>query len=121
MTAEGLAFLAGIYAAISPWVIGFQSQSTLTANNLIVGLGVAVLALGFATAYERTHGMAWVSVLMGVWLIISPWLVSGVDTTASLLWSNIVVGAVVVDLGLVSTGMGMLRMGRADTAPARMH
>jgi len=116
MTVEGLAFLAGVYAAISPWVIGFEGQSTLAASNLIVGVAVAVLALTFAAAYERTHGIAWVSPLLGVWLIVSPWIVNGVVTSRSMLWSNIVVGACVVVFGLGATGMGLVRSGSGTTA-----
>lgn len=122
MTSGGLALLAGLYAAISPWVVGFNGQTTLAANNLIVGIAIAVLALGFATAYERMHGLAWVSVLMGVWLIISPWVVSGSNDTRSVLWSNIVVGAVVVVLGLFSSSLGLVRVARAiNTESTRAH
>lgn len=107
---EGLIFLAGTYAAISPWVIGFnRSSPNLVASNLIVGIAVALLALGFASAYERTHGMSWVVVAMGIWLIITPWVVTGVTTTTSMLWSNIVVGACVVVLGLIAFTLGLMR------------
>ncbi|TAK69068.1 MAG: hypothetical protein EPO13_09515 [Actinomycetota bacterium] len=110
----GLSFMAGLYAAISAWVIGFDGQGRMAVSNLVVGIAVAVLALGMASAYERTHGLAWVSALLGVWLIVSPWLIDGVDRTAQLLWSNIVVGAVVVVLGLA--GMAM-EMGAARRRP----
>jgi hypothetical protein len=109
---EGLIFLAGIYAAISPWVVGFNHTSTLVVSNLVVGLGVAVLALCFASAYERTHGLSWVVVLMGIWLIVSLWIVTGVTLDASVIWSNCVIGAVVALLGLGATGMGMMRTRR---------
>ncbi len=113
VTVLGLTFLAGLYAAISPWVVGFDGQSTLAASNLIVGIAAAVLALTFAAAYERTHGIAWVTPLLGVWLIITPFFVSGVVTSTAMLWSNIVVGACLVVLGLAATGMGLVRISRA--------
>lgn len=107
---EGLILLGGTYAAISPWVVGFnQSSPNLVASNLIVGLAVALLAAGFASAYERTHGMSWVLVVMGIWLIITPWVVTHVTTTPSMLVSNIIVGACIVVLGLVATVLGMMR------------
>ena len=44
---DGLMLLAGIYTAVSPWVIHFyRTNPYLTANNLIMGLGVALSALG---------------------------------------------------------------------------
>ncbi|GHH62660.1 hypothetical protein GCM10017673_02260 [Streptosporangium violaceochromogenes] len=97
----GLTFLSGLYLAISPWVVGFGNRfPTLTGNNLITGIAVAVLALGFASAYGRTHGIAWVAPLIGVWTIIAPWVVSGRVATASTIWSNVVVGALILLLGL---------------------
>lgn len=109
-TVEGLIILAGTYAAISPWVIGFtRSSPNLVASNLIVGLAVALLAVGFASAYERTHGMSWVLVVMGIWLIITPWVVTGVSTTPAMLVSNIIVGACVLILGFVATVLGLMR------------
>ncbi|MEV7011037.1 SPW repeat protein [Streptosporangium sp. NPDC051022] len=97
----GLAFLSGLYLAISPWVVGFNNRfPTLTGNNLITGIALAVLALGFASAYGRTHGIVWVAPLIGVWTIIAPWVVSGGVATASTIWSNVVVGAIILLLGL---------------------
>ena len=103
--AEGLSLLAGLYLAISPWVIGF-SGTTLTASNLITGIALAVLALGFGSAYERTYGMGWVAAAIGVWAIIAPWVVSGAPDTTKVVLSNVITGAVAVLLGLVTTVMG---------------
>ena len=106
----GAAFMAGAYAAISPWVVGFHSRSvTLTVNDLIVGIGVALLALGFASVYERTHGLTWVMPLMGVWLIISPWVVQHASQTAGTIASNVAVGACIVALGLCMLAMEATR------------
>lgn len=96
----GLTFLAGLYLAISPWVVGFNGLTTLTVNNLIVGIALAMLAVGFASAYGRTHGIAWVAPLLGVWTIIAPWVVSGDVANTSTIWSNVVVGIITVLLGL---------------------
>jgi hypothetical protein len=71
----GLTFLAGLFVAASPWIVGFSQFTTLTVNNLIVGIAVTVFALGLTSAFGRTHGLAWTAPLVGVWLIISPWVV----------------------------------------------
>ena len=98
--AEGLAFLAGGYAAMSAWVVGFNgSASSLTVSNLITGVAAMVVVLTLVAGYERTHGMAWVVPLLGVWLIVSPWLINGVTTTTGMILSNIIAGACVVVFG----------------------
>jgi SPW repeat len=106
---SGLTFLTGLYLAISPWVVGFNHFTTLTANNLIVGIALALLAFGFASAYGRTHGITWVAPLIGVWTIIAPWVVSGHFATPATLWSNIVTGAIAVLLGLGAISLQMNR------------
>ncbi|MFB9630954.1 SPW repeat protein [Nonomuraea helvata] len=111
----GLTFLAGLYLAISPWVVGFNGFTTLAANNLIVGIAVAMLALGLASASERTHGIAWITPLIGVWTIISPWVVSGNVATTGTIWSNVVTGVITLLLGLGA----MFGMNRSPVRPVR--
>lgn len=96
----GLTFLAGLYLAISPWVIGFTQFPSLTANDLIVGIALAVLALGVGARYGRTHATTWVAPVIGVWTIIAALVVSGPVAPTAAIWSNAVTGAVAVLLGL---------------------
>lgn len=103
----GLAFLTALYAALSPWIIGFDATPRLTVNNLIVGLAAAVTTLGFGAAFDRVHGMTWVLPLMGIWLIVSPWILRGVAPTAGMIWSNIVAGALLTVFGLGVAYYGM--------------
>ncbi len=104
---QGLTMLAGVFLAISPFVVGFAELTTITVNNLITGLAVAALAMAFASAFGRTHGLAWVLPLVGIWTIVSPWLVSGDVNTVRVVWNNVVVGAVILALGLVTAAFGM--------------
>jgi hypothetical protein len=106
---KGLTFLAGLYLAVSPWVVGFNHFTTLTANDLIAGIALAVLAFGSVFAYSRTRGIVWVAPLVGVWTIIAPWVVSGHFATTATLWSNIVTGVIAVLLGLGAMSLGMDR------------
>jgi hypothetical protein len=105
---DGLTFMSGLYLAISPWVVGFNGRTTLTVNNLLTGIAVTLLAVGLASAYGRTHGVAWVTPLIGVWTIIAPWVVSGNPVTTSMILSNVITGAAIVVFGLAATAMGML-------------
>lgn len=104
---EGISLLAGLYLAASPWITGFTQFGSLTINNLIAGIAFTLLTMGFVnSAYERTHGMSWAALGLGVWTIIAPWVVSGnVDTTRTI-WSNVVVGAVMVCCAMATAAMG---------------
>ncbi|MFF0814902.1 SPW repeat protein [Rhodococcus sp. NPDC003318] len=112
--ADGLMLIAGLYAAASAWIVGFAGQMSLTMSNLITGLAIAALAVGFLSAYGRTHGMTFVAPVLGIWLIVSPWIVVGVDTTTSMIWSNVVAGAAVciLALAMAATGPNLMRRSR---------
>lgn len=103
----GMAMLTGLYVAASPWIVGFSATRRLAGCDLIAGIAVAVLGYGFATALDRTHGMAWTLPVLGVWLVFSPWILRGVSLTAGMIWSNVIAGALLACLGLTATYFGM--------------
>ncbi|WP_206060964.1 SPW repeat protein [Nonomuraea basaltis] len=107
--ADGLTLLAGLFLALSPWIVGFTTIETLTMNNLVTGISVALLSLGFSSAFGRTYGIAWTAPLIGVWTIVAPWLIRGEADTTTTIYTNVIVGAIIVILGLVTVGMGMTR------------
>jgi hypothetical protein len=104
---EGLIMLAGLYVALSPWIVGFSGP--LQVNNLVVGLAIAALGFGFGAAYGSMHRLAWVCPVLGVWTIVSLWLVSGVVLTLGTLLSNVIAGAIVLLCGLAIMGIGIER------------
>ncbi len=103
----GVALLTGLYVAASPWIVGFSATASLATSDLIAGIAVAFLAYGFATALDRAHGMTWTLPVLGVWLIVSPWVLRGFEPTAGMIWSNVVAGALLTVLGLNATYFGM--------------
>jgi hypothetical protein len=112
---EGAILLAGVYAAISPWVVHFSGQPFITVNNLIVGITVGLIGLGLTLVPERMFRLAWVVAPLGVWLIISPWVVTATHSArAGIIASNCAVGAVTAALGLAAMG---LTIGVARRAP----
>ncbi|WP_421842852.1 SPW repeat protein [Mycobacterium sp.] len=103
----GLAMLLGLYVAAAPWIVGFSATRQLVWADLIVGIAVAFLAYGFASALDRTHGMTWTLPVLGAWVFFSPWVVSGVTVTAGMMWSHLVAGAVLTALGVSASYFGM--------------
>ncbi|MEU1853575.1 SPW repeat protein [Streptomyces sp. NPDC019990] len=101
---DGPVFLLGLYCAASPWIVHYTtSQPPLVTHNLIMGIAISLLALGFTRAPERMYGLSWAMCALGVWMIISPWIV-GDNPDAGVVWNNIIIGALAVILGLVCAG-----------------
>jgi hypothetical protein len=113
---DGPVILAGLYCAISPWVVHFAGANTdLTVNNLIVGIAVAVLGFGLAQTPSRMYGLSHALAIAGIWLIISPWVVTRFPDTG-MIWNNVVIGAVAFLLGLGAAATLM----RANRQTAKM-
>jgi len=105
---ECLSLLAGLFLAISPWVIGFQDVSpALTVSNLITGLALVVLALGYGPAFERTHAMGAAAALIGVWTMIAPWVIYNSPRSDRLEVSNLATGACIILFALLTMGTDM--------------
>ncbi|MEW2609997.1 SPW repeat protein [Streptomyces sp. NPDC047880] len=101
---DGPVFLLGLYCAASPWIVHYTtSQPALVTHNLIMGIAIGLLALGFTRAPERMYGLSWAMCALGVWMIVSPWIV-GESPDAGVVWNNIIIGALAVILGLVCAG-----------------
>jgi hypothetical protein len=103
----GLVLLTGLYVAASPWIVGFSATTQLATCDFLAGIAVALLAYGFATSLDRAHGMTWTLPVLGVWVIVSPWVMHGVALSAGMIWSNVVAGALLTFLGLNATYFGM--------------
>lgn len=106
--ADGLVFLTGLYLAISPWVVGFSGLHGIAVNDLITGVALALVGAGLASAYGRTHGMAWVAPIVGIWTIITPWVISGSVATTATIANNVITGAVAVVVGVAAMSIAVL-------------
>ncbi len=111
---EGVLALGAAWVAIAPFAVGFAVNSlAMTVHNVIVGLIVVALGLRLAGAAERS-GMSWIAVPLGVWMIISPFVVSLAASTPGLIWSNVVGGAVVVLAGIAVTTGAAVSFGKSE-------
>lgn len=99
--------LAGLWVAISPWFLSLQAYGgNATANDLIVGLAVVALDVS-AVAGRGLASLQAASVLAGIWLIISPFILDAkFPITAAMYWSNVWAGSVIAVLALGALTLG---------------
>jgi hypothetical protein len=104
---DGPLFLLGLYCAVSPWILHFTaSQPALVTHNLVLGIAIAVLALGMTAVPERMAGMGLAISAIGVWLIVSTWIV-GNSPDAGVIISNIIVGGLAIVMGMICAATAM--------------
>ncbi|HKX07258.1 MAG TPA: SPW repeat protein [Stellaceae bacterium] len=86
----------GVWLAVSPWILGFSdSDPAATRNALIIGIAVAALSALTFLAYSIIE--EWVDVVLGLWLIASPWILSSAGSGA-VVADFVIVGALVAGL-----------------------
>lgn len=104
---DGLVILLGLYMAVSPWVVHFHvTNPDAAVNNLLVGLALAALGFGLALLPERMYRLGWLCIPIGVWMIVSPWVVTvGHSATSRLIWNNVWTGAAAVVFGFMLLGI----------------
>ncbi len=117
---EGLVMLTGLYMAISPWVVHFRpGHPDITMNNLVLGLALAAIGLGLVMFPERVMGLGWMLVPLGIWMIISPWVVSaGHRAPRGIIWNNVVLGIVTCLLGAAVAAMALTAGRSGDSGRA---
>jgi hypothetical protein len=64
---------------ISPWLFA-QASGTAAADLRISGAAVAILSLAAMLAFATWE--EWANLLLGIWLIVSPWVLGFPHTTA---------------------------------------
>lgn len=98
-----LVTMTGLWVALSPWFLTLQTPlgGNATANNLIIGLVIAAAGIRATGRFQGQVGLPAATMLAGIWLILSPFILAArFSITASMYWSNIWAGAVIVAASL---------------------
>jgi hypothetical protein len=82
---------------ISPFVLAFRNNAGAVSNNVVLGIVIGLLALYRFFSPARGVGVSWLNVLLGVWVLISPWVIgfNGLHTATT---NNVIMGIIVIIL-----------------------
>lgn len=67
-------WLLGIWLCLSPWALRFDLDKSATRVAVISGALIILAELFTLSVYREWE--EWVSVLLGAWLVICPWILS---------------------------------------------
>jgi hypothetical protein len=86
----------GIWGGIAPFILGYSLHIAAVWDAIIVGLAFLVFGVWSALSENAAsaRGLNWINFLIGIWLIISPFVL-GFSSIAVAMWNSIIVGAVV--------------------------
>ena len=105
---DAVNFVLGLWLIVSPWALGFAAEPAPAWNAWAVGVIIAVAAAAALIAFHKWE--EWVEAALGLWLIVSPYLL-GFATQMSPTWNSVIVGIIVAALA-VWAAMGPETAGR---------
>jgi hypothetical protein len=70
----------GAFLFLSPWLFGFETGAPFT-NALICGVIIAALSIAALAAFATWE--EWLNLILGLWVIVSPWVLGFAGTMAA--------------------------------------
>jgi hypothetical protein len=80
---------------LSPWVFGFLGNTMAAWNAWIAAVVVGALSLAALVRFAEWE--EWVNIAVGVWIVLSPWLLGFAGITAAM-WTHVVLGVVIAGM-----------------------
>jgi SPW repeat-containing protein len=90
----------GAILFLSPWIFGFDA-GTVSTNAYVTGLVIAIIAIAALAAFAVWE--EWLNLIVGLWALISPWVLGFQGTTATTV--HVLIGAAVAVLAAIEIWM----------------
>ena len=88
--------ILGAILLISPWLFAFEAGAA-SQNAIICGIVIAALSIAALSAYAVWE--EWLNLIVGLWVIVSPWVLSFQGSTAMTV--HLTIGVIVAVLAAV--------------------
>ena len=92
---DWVSLVLGVLLFISPWIFGTASNGTSAGDAWILGIVGVVLALIALASLRAATTVEWISLIVGVLLFISPWVL-GFASVAAAGWTAWILGILFV-------------------------
>ena len=92
--------ILGAILFFSPWMFGFDAGK-VSQNAYVAGIVIAVLAIAALAAFAVWE--EWLNLIVGLWVLVSPWVLGFQGTTAMTV--HVVIGAAVAILAAIELWM----------------
>lgn len=104
---SGVNVLLGLWLVLSPWLLRYSDEATATWNQVVVGSLVVLLAAVRATRPRSRPRVGWVTVGLGLWVAVSPFvLVEGAAAgDEPVYWNAVAAGLLVALLAAFSAAV----------------
>ncbi len=91
----------GAWEFLASFILGYSAKTSALWDAIIIGIALVVLAAWAALSSEAAtaKALSWINAVLGVWLIIAPFILGYTKLTGAL-WNDIIVGIIVAVLSV---------------------
>jgi len=93
--------ILAIILFVSPWIFGLPAGPA-SVNAMIAGIVIGVVAI--AALVSLAQWEEWVNLILGLWVVISPWVLS-IRSSATAAWVHVIIGLAVAILAAIELWM----------------
>ena len=92
--------IGGVWEVLAPFILAYSDAKGAMWDAIIIGLALIVLGAWAAltNAGSTVKTLSWINAILGLWLIIAPFLLS-YSKVAAAMWNDIIIGIIVLALG----------------------
>ncbi len=96
--------LAGLWMFISPWVLGYTAITSAFVDALIVGALLVIFGVvaALTNSSGTARGLNWLNAILGLWLIVSPFVLAFAALHSGAEDNFITVGIIELVLGVIA-------------------
>lgn len=101
-TLDWVEAIPAIWLILSPFILGYATVATALWNAIVIGIVLLVLDIWGGNIRQNNgleQGLNWVDAILGVWLIVSPFILRFMVAPVAG-WNAIVVGVIVLVLSV---------------------
>lgn len=77
---------------LSPWIFGIVSEPMASWNAWLSGLVIGAVAIAALAKFAEWE--EWLNLVLGLWVLVSPWVL-GFTTLTTARWVHVIVGLIV--------------------------
>lgn len=70
---DGLNLILAIWLFLSPWIVGFAGTNPAAWVAWLSAIAIALVSIAALAAF--TEWEEWINLLLGIWVLISPWVI----------------------------------------------
>lgn len=100
-TLSWLVVVLGAWEFLASFILGYSAKAGALWDAIILGIALVILAGWAALSNQVTtaKSLSWINTILGIWLILAPFIVRYTNL-AGALWNDIIVGIVVAVLSV---------------------